>query len=414
MPATTPVEIRGNFFYRRDERFLIKGVSYLPCKRGAKPFSRDGMIDPLADDYLSELKLDTTLLLELGINTIQISYFDTTKRHERALSALAEAGLYVLIQPSISVDLPQSAAPRLRRGCDDLDMRTLYTPEVVRTIFRTIEATVDHSNVLGYQLSAELINMASRSKLAECVRSAVRDTKRYLQHRGGRQVPVGVTTSDILELRHPQLQYYTAGSSDERIDFFSLNCFSWAGKSSFRVSGWQNMCESMGKTPVPMFLSEYGTNIVSPRTFHETECLYSPDMTGEFSGGCVYTWFESGNRYGLVEVPDTGYRRKRPDYEGLKRRLDVVGQRSRAEVYVAEPKDYEQWRGEMPAQTSRWQASADIPEFPGEWENMIRELEEEREWEVVEPGDAEDQEDARLRLEEDQKKLQAEMAGLQL
>lgn len=56
-------------------------------------------------------------------------------------------------------------------------------------------------------------------------------------------------------------------------------------------------------TPVPVFFSEYGAHNGRPREFHETaRGLYDPSMTGTFSGGVVYEFLWSANRYGLVKL----------------------------------------------------------------------------------------------------------------
>jgi len=59
-----------------------------------------------------------------------------------------------------------------------------------------------------------------------------------------------------------------------------------------------------------MLLGEYGTSFGRRRPWDEVSCLYSPDMTGVYSGGFAYTLLEANNGYGVVEI-DTDTRRRR-------------------------------------------------------------------------------------------------------
>jgi len=67
--------------------------------------------------------------------------------------------------------------------------------------------------------------------------------------------------------------------------------------------------EKYGDIDIPIVLSEYGAGITtkSARTFTETATVYSPEMTGVFSGGCVYEFWQGSNAYGLalLERKDT-------------------------------------------------------------------------------------------------------------
>ena len=90
-----PVFCKGNAFWKGDERFLIKGISYIPRKYdlhkdppGAK--SHDALIDPLGDDHFQALKRDIGVFQEIGLNTIQISGLDPTQSHAKAMKLLQD------------------------------------------------------------------------------------------------------------------------------------------------------------------------------------------------------------------------------------------------------------------------------------------------------------------------------------
>jgi|SRR5690242_1640355 len=76
----------------------------------------------------------------------------------------------------------------------------------------------------------------------------------------------------------------------------------WAGQSNMHMSGYEALVTRLENAAIPIFMSEYGTNLQSPRLFLETTALYSPRMSEVFSGGCVYEFWQASNRYGLVEL----------------------------------------------------------------------------------------------------------------
>ena len=109
-------------------------------------------------------------------------------------------------------------------------------------------------------------------------------------------------------------------------------------------------------------------------------------MTGVFSGGCAYTYFEHGNNYGIVKPTDDGIEKK-PEFELLKSQFKTVNNRTIYQLYTADVKDYEHWIGDFPEQrANRWYASSDIPTVPGGLDSLVQDLTDEREWEVVDRG----------------------------
>lgn len=258
--------------------------------------------------------------------------------------------------------------------------------DVLYNALRTVDLVDEHSCILGFFVCGEVINSPARSKNAETLRAAVRDIKHYMTLKGGRRIPVGVSGNDLMMVRKPQLQYFTAGPKDERVDFYALQCWSWAGHSSYKISGWESLCKQCEDVPVPMFLSSYGTNIHRPRIFQETSCLYSPLMTGVFSGGCVYTFIEPGNDYGMIANREEDEVEKKQDFFSYKKRLTEVAKRPISEVF-AETKEITGWLGEFPKHRN-WFAGPDIPKGPADWGTIIQCLRDAKEWDMIEIKDA--------------------------
>lgn len=358
---------------------MIKGISYIPTRPGHRTWDKNALIDPLSEEWLGELRRDVPYLQQLGINTISVVYFDTAKCHDRALALLRDEGIHVLIQ--LLGDL-RDALPDLRQNdkeaYDRIQPAEVYTTDIAMRTFEAIKQTSRFPNVLGYQLSACALHSSPQIKFSTVVRAAVRDCKRYLRDSHRRQTPVGVCVADLMMFKKSFQHFFTAGNPEERADFFAFDCYSWAGaKSSFKISGYENMVRMLGEVPVPMFLSSYGTTVSQPRNFTEVDCLYSPDMTGVFSGGVAYTYMRSGHdrqdKYPLIVVGENGSRQRKRDFGYLKGRLTRLSKRSDAEVFGDhKSKDYESWRGTFPEKTVNFPADPDeVPAFPMNWETVL-------------------------------------------
>lgn len=96
-------------------------------------------------------------------------------------------------------------------------------------------------------------------------------------------------------------QYMNCGSDEERSDLFAFNDYSWCDPSSFQKSGWEAKTKNFTGYGLPLFLSEYGCN-TNERKFEEVKSLYGKDMTSVYSGGLVYEYTQSANKYGLVKI----------------------------------------------------------------------------------------------------------------
>lgn len=126
------------------------------------------------------------------------------------------------------------------------------------------------------------------------------------------------------------------------------------------VSGWDQKVKNYTDYSIPIFLSEFGCNVPSPRTFGEITSLYSSDMTGVFSGGLVYEFTQEASKYGLVQVSDDGKSVETlVDYDNLQKMYKATaaptGDGGFQENLPAE---------KCPDQTSLWEASNTLPDLP--------------------------------------------------
>ncbi|KAI9812625.1 MAG: 1,3-beta-glucanosyltransferase gas1 [Pycnora praestabilis] len=186
-----------------------------------------------------------------------------------------------------------------------------------------------------------------------------------------------------MTIRKAMLEYFTAGSEEERVDFYAITNFAWCGESSMRTSGWDALVELFVRVPLPMVISEYGCNVIVPRLFQETTTLYSPKMTIVFSGGCAYEFHQHNNMYGLVETTSDGELIRRTDFANLKKRLGET-----ENLGDGGAREEPEWVGGFPNITDLWKATSEIPPFPDRWEHVaerIRDLD----WVLVKHEDTE-------------------------
>lgn len=88
------------------------------------------------------------------------------------------------------------------------------------------------------------------------------------------------------------------------------------GDSTYEQSGYSKLVEQFANTSIPVFFSEYGCNLVKPRTFTNVPVLYGEQMS-VMSGGLVYEYSEGANDYGLVNITSADEIHLREDYSYL-------------------------------------------------------------------------------------------------
>ncbi|KAL2002255.1 hypothetical protein VTN02DRAFT_336 [Thermoascus thermophilus] len=292
----TPITIKGNAFFKGDERFYIRGVDY-------QPGGSSKLEDPIAEPDVC--KRDIEKFKDLGVNTVRIYSVDNSKSHDECMNALADAGIYLVLD----VNTPKYSLNRA-------SPKQSYNDVYLQYVFATVEMFAKYPNTLAFFSGNEVINDGPSSKAAPYVKAVTRDIRSYLKARGLRQVPVGYSAADVDTNRLQMAQYMNCGTDDERSDFFAFNDYSWCDPSSYTTSGWDQKVKMFSGYGLPLFLSEYGCN-TNERKFQEVSALYSTKMTGVYSGGLVYEYSEEGSNYGLVTINGNSVT-TRPDYDALK------------------------------------------------------------------------------------------------
>ena len=202
-----------------------------------------------------------------------------------------------------------------------------YTSTYLNRTFAVVEAFKNFDNTLGFFSGNEVINQDSVVQVPSYIRAVTRDIKDYIAKNANRTIPVGYSAADVRELLGDTWSYLgcnIANSTSSKIDFFGLNSYSWCGNSSFTTSSYDQLIAQFSNTTIPVFFSEYGCNLPSPRIFTEVPVLYGPLMTGVMSGGLVYEWDQAVNNYGLVNVNTNGRVDLLQDYLNLKQQYNTL------------------------------------------------------------------------------------------
>lgn len=208
------------------------------------------------------------------------------------MNALASADIYVisdLSDPSDSIDRsdPQWSTALYAR----------YTA--------VVDEMAQYNNTLGFFAGNEVSNTVNTTAASAFVKAAVRDMKTYIKQRKAyRPIGVGYATNDDSAIRVNMADYFNCedgngdGDTDQGIDFWGYNVYSWCGDSSYQASGYKARTQELSNYSVPVFFAEYGCNEVQPRKFTEVDALYGDTMADVWSGGIVYMYFQEANNYG--------------------------------------------------------------------------------------------------------------------
>ncbi|PTU23695.1 hypothetical protein P175DRAFT_0468443 [Aspergillus ochraceoroseus IBT 24754] len=338
-----PIIIKGSkFFYSSNNtQFYIRGVAY------QQDYSSNGTtdgstsyIDPLSD--VTTCKRDIPIMQDLNTNTIRVYAVDPTANHDECMSLLADAGIYViadLSDPTQSIDRND---PRW-----ETSLYTRYT--------NVIDAFAGYKNTLGFFAGNEVSNTVSTTDASAFVKAAVRDMKAYIKAKSYRSMGVGYATNDDSTIRVNMADYFNCGDTEDGIDFWGYNIYSWCGDSSYKVSGYQERTEEFSNYSVPVFFAEYGCNEVQPRTFTEVKALFGDEMNDVWSGGIVYMYFQESNNYGLVSVIDSTSVSKMTDYTYYSSEINAVSPTGTNKASYTPTNSALQ---DCPAVTSDWLATA--------------------------------------------------------
>ncbi|KAI7780112.1 hypothetical protein LA080_000031 [Diaporthe eres] len=371
--TVSPIHSKGRYFFKGDQRFLIKGVVYR--------LHGEGPIDPLVDDRLDDLKRDIALFKELGLNTLFIYHIDSSRSHNAAMQLLAEAGIYVLIS------LPTSSCTS-----DDSGTTTAFRPynsQLLEDCFATIDSMAQYPNTLGIIVANGAMSTIYSTSLAPMIKTVIRDVKKYMatatEITGQRQLPIGYSASTGRLILRTTFDYFTAGKEDETVDFFCYANFNWCGQSTLHISGYKQELKTFDNAHIPVFFSQYGCNLgaCGKRIFQETSAIYSSAMTRVFSGGIAYEFYDSPDirsglwGYGLVRQEGTGIT-KLPDFDSLRNRLENCQDESVLEEEM-EGGNFKSVSGDIPPLSPHWKAGHPLPYSMADW-NEVRQSLEDKVW----------------------------------
>ncbi|THY09158.1 putative 1,3-beta-transglucosylase, GH72 family [Aureobasidium pullulans] len=304
--AVQPLTVQGSNFITGSSknRFSIVGVDYQPG--GSSGVSDTS--DPLSDG--DACLRDAILMQRLGVNTIRVYNLIADLNHDECASVFNAAGIYMLLDVNNG---------NYGSYIDRTAPWTTYTSDYLTHVFSIIEAFAPYPNLLGFFSGNEIINEESARMAPAYIRAVTRDMKDYIAKNVDREIGVGYSAADVASSLSDTWEYLgceLSNSTSSKIDFFGLNDYEWCGDSTFEQSGYNKLVDQFGNTSIPVFFSEYGCNLVKPRTFTNVPVLYGEEMS-VMSGGLVYEYTQGENDYGLVNITSADEVHLREDYNYL-------------------------------------------------------------------------------------------------
>ncbi|SMQ46239.1 unnamed protein product [Zymoseptoria tritici ST99CH_3D7] len=285
----SPIETKGNWFWKDSKRFLIKGVPYEP--RNSSLPGPESRINPLSDDWLENLRKDIPFFHRLGINTMFIECADATQSPRQAMQLLQNEGIYVLLK--LDTDLVRGDSGQLKAA--KINIARMYSPDEVRKNLAIVRQTARFSIVRGYKISQSKIWTDATTKLAALHRAAVRDTKLFLKKLGLRPIPCPCSGASKEEEEEEEDEEEDPDDDDDDDD-------ADAGESD----------------------SDPESNDVSD------------DGDDNMDAPC----------YDLVQITDRGERAPKKDFERFQQNLAVINAMPQEDIVGShEVKDYDSWRG---------------------------------------------------------------------
>lgn len=304
--------------------FFVRGVDYQPG--GSSGYDSKSGKDALSD--AETCARDTFVFQQLGINTIRIYSLNPDVNHDECMTILNNAGIYVILDVNSG-----EWGEHLNRA----DPSGSYQDYYLKRVFKFIEAFKGYPNVLGFFSGNEVIN--DEENYAEInppyIRAVQRDMKEYIAKHAKRDIPVGYSAADNVELRVATFDYLQCNSLDgskvnselqtSKSDFYGLNTYEWcSGISDWTSSGYDKLNATFSDASIPAIFSEFGCNTKAERSFDEVSQGLYGGLIDSFSGGLVYEYGEEANKYGLVKIDDDGNIEYKADLENLKKQYEQV------------------------------------------------------------------------------------------
>lgn len=246
--------------------FFVRGVDYQPG--GSSGYDSKSGKDALSD--AETCARDTFVFQQLGINTIRIYSLNPDVNHDECMTILNNAGIYVILDVNSG-----EWGEHLNRA----DPSGSYQDYYLKRVFKFIEAFKGYPNVLGFFSGNEVIN--DEENYAEInppyIRAVQRDMKEYIAKHAKRDIPVGYSAADNVELRVATFDYLQCNSLDgskvnselqtSKSDFYGLNTYEWcSGISDWTSSGYDKLNATFSDASIPAIFSEFGCNTKAERS----------------------------------------------------------------------------------------------------------------------------------------------------
>lgn len=293
----------GKYLYDPEgNRFFIKGVAYQPQgqlaadteanqENGGFP-EPSSYVDPLSS--AQNCTRDLPYLRQLGVNAVRVYSVDPNNNHDECMQTFDQAGIYVLLDVSLPLN-----------GSIDRSAPA-WTTSLLDEYTRTINAFNKYSNVLGYNIGNEVVNVAGNTNAAPFVKAAARDIKAYLGAIGSKALVGYAAVDGDAAFRNNMADYMTCGDEADLVDLYGLNNYEWCGNSTYATSGWEAITTGFANLPVAAYMSEYGCIFQPPRIWNEVNALFSSPVSDVFSGGVAFSYFPTSDGYGMVTFSGNG------------------------------------------------------------------------------------------------------------
>ncbi|CDO56647.1 hypothetical protein DV495_001758 [Geotrichum candidum] len=363
--ALIPIQVKGSRFIRpalnssdEGEVFQMVGVDYQPG--GASAYDGSAESDVLTHE--DACLRDAYVLQQLGVNTVRIYSVNPWLNHDACMSIFNAAGIYVVLD----VNSPLGGESIAR-----YDPSSSYNKGYLNRVFGLVDAFQGYPNLLGFFSGNEVVNDAESAKVSPVyMRAVTRDLKQYIKLHSNRTIPVGYSAADDIQLREAMWEYVQCGDDDSRADFYGLNSYQWcSGRDDWTSSGYQKLLDTFANTTIPIFLSEYGCNAVTPRTFDEVYDGVYGKLADVFSGGLVYEYSLEANNYGLVDIKSDGSVRLLDDFANLQTAYNKVKLDKQSEssvVNVTHPACNDALAKNIKAIDSSFNPSFELPDCPAD------------------------------------------------
>lgn len=148
---------------------------------------------------------------------------------------------------------------------------------------KVLDGLHQYDNLLGFFAGNEVVRDVNSTIAAPVVKAVIADMKAYRDAMQYRKIPIGYS-NNAESIIDTMADFMDCGNSNVAADFFGFNRYSWCGDSSMAASGYNQLYAFADGFDIPIFLSEDGCNIPSPRQFTDQPAVLGREMNDRFSG----------------------------------------------------------------------------------------------------------------------------------